>query len=91
MSQPRTVEANQPTTGSGAETLRAVEVLLAGGFAVCDEVREQLLLAFKFEAERAPQRQVLLDVSAKDAHLAPPGHGAASLRSVSMSTRRWPW
>ena len=65
----------------------ACEVLFAGSFGVADELCEQLLLALELEAERAPQCQVLLDVSAKGAHLTAPGHGAASPRSVSRSTR----
>ncbi len=65
----------------------AVQVVCAGGLQVGDELAEQPFLAFELEAERAPQRHVLLDVANQGAHLASPGHGAASLRSSSRSTR----
>ena len=60
----------------------------AAGLQVADQLREQLAGALELVAQRAAHRQVIAHVTGQRAHRwALPGHGAASSRSRSRSTR----
>ena len=63
------------------------DVLLLELFQQVDEARQQPAGVLHLEAHAAAQRQVLLQGLAQRAHRAAPGHGSASGRSASRSTR----